>query len=336
MVKRTTIRDVAAAAGVSVTTVSHTLNGKGRIDAETAKRVREFANKLGYKASAAARSLQSSRTGHIAIQHSRSSAHQVSLIELEYFIQIVAGASNVAAARGYHLSMLLTANNHESDWAGTDGVILIDPISGDPLIKELKNKNIVVVTTGRDTNQEAEDGLWVDNDNVKAILLVLEHLTENGAKQIALLTTPGDYSYSLETLQAYKEWCVQRGQIPMDRQLEGGINETIAYHATLDLFSGSMKPDAIHCVTDRYAMGAMMAVESLGLKVPNDCLITAGTDSDAARLVVPPLTALDLHPNEVGVNAATLLIDEIEGLKHKNHHIVPVDLNLRGSSSIRK
>ncbi|WP_161314596.1 LacI family DNA-binding transcriptional regulator [Sneathiella litorea] len=333
MVKRPTIRDVAAAAGVSVTTVSHTLNGKGRIDAETARKVRAAADQLGYRASTAARSLQSSRTGQVAILHSRSSAHQVSLIELEYFIQIVAGASSIAAARGYHLTMMLPANTHDSDWTRTDGVILIDPISGDPLINELKRKNIVVVTTGRDTNQKAGEGLWVDNDNVQAILLVLNHLVENGATQVALLTTPGDYSYSRETLQTYREWCAQHGQSPMDRQLAGGINETIAYHATLELFSGPTKPDAIHCVTDRYAMGAMMAVESLGLSVPQDCLITAGTDSGAARLVVPPLTALDLHPNEVGINAAKLLIDEIEGHKHEGNHVVPVDLQIRGSST---
>lgn len=331
--KRPTIRDVAAAAGVSVTTVSHALSGKGRVDADTVKRVRDAATRLGYQASAAARSLQGSRTGQIAILHSRSSAHQVSLIELEYFVRIVAGASGVAAARGFNLTLLLPAAGSEPNWSRTDGVILVDPVGGDSLLRKLRSRKIAVVTTGRDTQETSGSDIWVDNDNVEAILLVLNHLTEAGARRVALLTTPDDYSYSRETLSTYRAWCAQRGQTPMDRQLVGGINETLGFQATLELFSGPARPDAIHCVTDRYAMGALMAVQSLGLSVPGDCRITAGTDSDAARLVVPPLTALDLDPVQVGEWAARLLIDEIEGLEHVRQKIVPVHLNLRASSA---
>lgn len=331
--KRSTIRDVAAAAGVSVTTVSHALSGKGRVDSETVRKVREAVARLGYQASPAARSLRGNRTGQISILHSRSTAHQVSLIELEYFIRVVAGASGVAAARGYNLTLQLPAAGSEPDWTLVDGVILIDPIIDDPLLRGLRGRNIAVVTTGRDTNSDVKLDIWVDNDNVEAVLLVLDHLTESGARQIALLTTPTDYSYSSETLKAYQAWCLQRGQAPMYRQLTGGINETLGFQATLELFSGPVRPDAIHCVTDRYAMGALMAVQSLGLAVPDDCRITAGTDSDAARLVVPSLTALDLHPHEVGATAAGLLIDEMEGLKHPRKRIVPVDLRLRKSSA---
>lgn len=331
--KRPTIRHVAAAAGVSVTTVSHALSGKGRVDSETVRKVREAVARLGYQASPAARSLRGNRTGQISILHSRSTAHQVSLIELEYFVRMIAGASGVAAARGYNLTLQLPAAGSEPDWTLTDGVILVDPISGDPLLQSLRSRNIAVVTTGRDARSDVKAGMWVDNDNVEAILMVLNHLTDSGAKQVALLTTPADYSYSSETLKAYQDWCRRRGQAPMDRQLIGGINETLGFQATLQLFSGPVRPDAIHCVTDRYAMGALMAVQSLGLTVPGDCRITAGTDSDAARLVVPSLTALDLHPTDVGESAARLLIDEIEGLDHPQQSIVPVNLRMRGSST---
>jgi DNA-binding LacI/PurR family transcriptional regulator len=311
--------------------VSHALNGKGRVDSDTIDVIRSAAADLGYQASVAARSLRKRRTGLVAILHSRSTEHQVSLIDIAHFISLIAGASKVASDNGYHLTLVLPATSASLDWMQADGVIVIDPRRGDPLLQDLKRRDIAVVTTGRDT-EIGEQGLWVDNDNRVATLLVLDHLAANGARNIALLTTPAEYSYSLETIETYRSWCATRGQTPLVRVITGGINETVAFNATIELFSEGNRPDAIHCVTDRYAMGALMAVRSLGLDVPRDCLVTAGTDSDALRLGMPAVTALDLHPAEMGEKAMQMLISSIDGKPLPSDRLLPVRLNVRNTS----
>jgi len=331
--RRATIRDVAARAGVSLTTVSHALNGKGRVEAATVESIRNAAAELGYRASAAARNLRIRRTGLIAVMHSRSSVHQVSLIELEYFLRVVAGASAVASEHGLNVTLLMPTGSSEPDWQQMDGAILIDPVRGDTLLESLEQAGVAVVTTGRDTSRPIGRGAWVDNDNAHATRVVLNHLGDCGAKRVALLTTPADYSYSRETLKHYRAWCRERNQAPIDCELRGGINETIAFAATKSLFAGSSRPDAVHCVTDRYAMGAIMAIQSLGLRVPDDCLVTAGTDSDAARLMSPSLTALDLDPTRVGISAARMLVARLSGLPSPQRTIVPVELRVRQSSA---
>ncbi len=331
--KRPTIRHVAAAAGVSLTTVSHALNGKGRVDPETVEAIRRVAAKLGYAASTAARSLRTNRTSILAVMHSRSTAHHVSLIELDYFIHLVAGASEAAAARGYHLVLLLPTSEGDLERLHVDGVILIDPTRGDPLLRLLRRRRIGVVTTGRDLDAGEDANSWVDNDNDRATFLILDHLADNGARRVALLTTPSDYSYSRETLKAYHKWCKARGQVSLARELLGSINESLAFSATMEMLRARKRPDAIHCVTDRYAMGALLAARTRGLRVPEDLLITAGTDSDTARLTDPPLTALDLHPRLVGQHAANLLIGQIEGTTRDRSVVVPVEVIVRRSSS---
>ena len=326
--KRPTIRDVAARAGVSLTTVSHALNGKGRVDSQTIDTIRAAAAALGYQASFAARNLRKNRTGTIAILHSRSDEHRVSVIDLAHFISLVAGASQVAAAKGYHLSLMLPAMSGGLESLQVDGVIVIDPRQGDPLLRELVKRNIPFVSTGRDIKQP-KNALWVDNDNRNAMLLVLQHLEHRGARKIALLTTPADYSYSLETIEAYEKWCGEHGQDPLVRELSGGINETVAYNATIDLLRDAEPPDAIHCVTDRYAMGALMALQSRNIDVPRDCMVSAGTDSDALRLSKPSVTALNLNPIDMGAKATEMLIASIEGRQVTGNAIIPIDLSAR-------
>src|SRR3954464_11869709 len=96
MVARVSIRDVAREAGVSVTTVSHALNGKGRLNPETRERVREVADRLGYRPNPAARSLVSGRTGLIAAIPSLPAGLNIEFSEFAFFSELIAAATGVA------------------------------------------------------------------------------------------------------------------------------------------------------------------------------------------------------------------------------------------------
>lgn len=328
--KKVTIRDVAKVAGVSVTTVSHALNGKGRIEAETIARVKEAAERLGYRASQAARNLRGGRSGRIAIINSQSSPHQVSLVDLEHFVRLLSGASEFAVEHGY--TPVLTLNATQGQGLTVDGVIIVDPVKGEPLIGALKLAGIPVVTTGRDPSQRREDEHWVDNDLYQATLEMLDHLAAKGARRIDLLAAASIYSYSEDAIRAYRDWSVQQGREARVHEVAGPLSENGAYLTSLPLLQSAERPDALHCVTDRYAFGVMLAAQSLGLNLPGDLLLSAGTDSELAASHSPTLTALNLSPEQIGREAAELLINLIEGGSSERHRVVPHTLQARATT----
>ena len=331
--KRVTIRDVAKVAGVSVTTVSHALNGKGRIEPETVQRVREAAERLGYQASHAARNLRGGRTGRIAVINSQSSPHQVSLVDLEHFVRLLSGASELAVERGY-TPVLTLPNMSGKTGAPVDGVIIVDPVKDEPLLSALKMMGTAVVTTGRDPNRRDDADCWVDNDLYSATGELLEHLREQGAERIALIASSSMYSYSDDALRAYKNWCENSHLTPVIAEVDGPLSENGAYLQAMRLLSGDQRPQAIHCVTDRYAFGVLLAAQSLGLNVPDDLMISAGTDGEAAASNIPGITALYLNPEQIGREAVDLLIDRLEG-RDLQPRIVPYQLQVR-ASTLRK
>ena len=328
---RVTIRDVAKVAGVSLTTVSHALNGKGRIDQETISRVRDAAERLGYEANQAARNLRVSRTGRIAVINSQSSPHQVSLVDLDHFVRLLSGATEAALQRGYATTLTLPDPSLRSP-LHIDGVILVDPITNDPLLTSVRLSGIPVVTTGRDSAAKKPQLYVVDNDYRKATKKLLEHLAGQGAKKIALIGSSSLYSYSDDAMLAYRSWVKAHKMPELVENVEGTLSESGGYTAALKLLKRDPKIDAIHCVTDRYAVGAMLAAETKKLRVPHDLLITAGTEGEVARSSTPPITALDLHPEEIGKYSAEMLISLIEKRQPVASHIVPFDILLRESS----
>ena len=328
--KRVTIREVAKVAGVSVTTVSHALNGKGRIDQETIQRVREAAERLGYQASHAARNLRGGRTGRIAVINSQSSPHKVSLVDLEHFVRLLSGASELAVERGY-TPVLTLPNLAGKTGSPVDGVIIVDPVKDEPLLSALKLMGTAVVTTGRDPNRREDADCWVDNDLYSATGELLAHLRDQGASRIAVIASSSMYSYSDDAVHAYQHWCQQQGMTPQVVEVDGPLSESGAYQQAMKLLESDNPPEAIHCVTDRYAFGVLLAAQTLGLKVPEQLMISAGTDGEAAASNSPAVTSLYLNPEQIGREAVDLLIDRIEGLP-VTPRIVPYTLQIREST----
>src|SRR4051794_13333482 len=168
------IKDVARTAGVSVTTVSHALNGKGRISAKTRKRVQRAADSLGYRPNNTARNLVGGRTGLFGLTLSQASGLPISLGDFAYFAQLMMGATAASLDHGYAL-MLTPASEQLAEGGAIDGAIVVDPVAGDPLMPALQEAGIPVVTTGRVLDQPGFD-YWVDNDHVSGVRSVLDHV----------------------------------------------------------------------------------------------------------------------------------------------------------------
>lgn len=324
--KRIGINDVAQDAGVSVTTVSHALNGKGRIDASTVERVKEAAARLGYRANPAASNLRGGRSGLIGIAYS-SSEMSVALTDLAHFVSLFSRASVAALGLGYSL-VLTSASVEALERIPLEGMILIDPIQNDPILNYLKNKKIPVVTVGRDPSASMENSYWVDNDLVANTHEMLDHLHSKGARRIALLSPPPIYSYSQDIIASYLSW-VKLHHLPiLIEETRGGFTESAGYEAAERLFQQPELPDAVHCAVDKFASGVLLSAAIRNISVPEQLLVSAGTDSEIARHTSPALTTLDLNPEETGQQAIGLLIAILRNEQrapnvHIKAHLIP-------------
>ena len=149
--KEVNIRDVARLAGVSPTTVSHALNGKRPVSQATRRRVRDAAERLGYRPHPGARSLKAGGTGVIMLCAVNVSSPAVSPADLEYYYKLIKGVTE--ATYGSELALVLVPESESGvywDRLLLDGAIVADPVAGDRNIGFLRARHLPYVTIGRD------------------------------------------------------------------------------------------------------------------------------------------------------------------------------------------
>lgn len=334
---RVTIRDVAEAAGVSATTVSHALNGKGEVSPATIERVRAAARRLGYRPSPTARALRQGRNGALVLILPREDGREVArqIVALDYYMAIAATAASVAFEHQRALILppeLTTAEDWES--INPDGVLLCDPIASDPQIELLESIGIPVVSIERDAGRP-DRVHYVAGDNTANTRLVLAHLREQGARRIALLTTAWTRAWSIDIDDAYSAWCAETGFPDLRVRVPVQFDNRAAYQAACHLLDGPEPPDAIYAPAEGYTNGVLTACRERGLRIPQDVLVVGGIDGREARESEPAVTALDLHPDRQAAAAVHLLIDRIDGRDAQGPIQVPSTLQVRASSTRR-
>jgi DNA-binding LacI/PurR family transcriptional regulator len=323
------ISDVARAAQVSITTVSHTLNGKGRVRAETRQRVLRAAQELGYSANPHARGLVTGRALTLAVQIS-GFGRETFMPGSVYFTDLLNGAYAQALELGYVLLMLPGAADAELERLPADGALVVDPTGNEALIARMHETGRPVVSTGRVPDDDEKGDGWVDNDHVAAGRLALDHLAERGYRRPALLTTARPLSYSLDGQRAYTEWAGERAVEPLVGTIEGELDVDEAAAVTADLLARDA--DAIYTTNDAAALGALRAARAAGRAVPGDIGIIGEMDTDALRLADPPVSAIEVHPRRVGRAAVKLLVDLVEGRDPARRVVVGTELIARSST----
>ncbi|MDQ2623091.1 MAG: LacI family transcriptional regulator [Actinomycetota bacterium] len=312
---RVGIRDVAAAAGVSPTTVSHALSGKGRLPDTTRDRIAAIALELGYRPNASARNLVSGKTGLLGIVVSASEESPFGLGDFDYFIQLLSAATGAAVERGRALVVEGIRTGPDAfGQVDVDGAIVVDPVSDDPLLDSLDAAGVPVVTTGRRDGPAGygRPECWVDNDHRRATREILSHLKSRGAGTIGLVSTSPVSSYTRDVIESYREWCREAGQEPRIALAMGPINEGAGFRAAEELLDGDQPPDAIYATLDQLALGALLAARARNIPIPSQLMIAGCTDSQASIWADPPLTSVTLNPEEIGRAAVASLIDLIE------------------------
>jgi DNA-binding LacI/PurR family transcriptional regulator len=323
--RRVTIKDIARAAGVSVTTVSDSLSGNGRLPAETRQRVRQLAKELGYRPSAAARSLVGSRTGLLLMSVAAPDTPTSSLWSIDFFTNLMISAAGRAATRGFALALSPASVPPNLSY---DGAIVVDPTPDNELLAQAHQEAVPIVTVGRSTQGHP----WVDNDYATIVPTVLAHLQTCGARRPALLASDPATSYVRDTAEQYNRWCAEHGCSPRIAYVEGGISQAAGHDAAANLLRGDDRPDAVLTTLDQLAVGVIAAVDELGWSVPGDVLVASLGDSAMITHSRVPITAVDLSPDELGRCAVDMLIDQIEASSPPTNQLVAGRLVVRAST----
>lgn len=324
--KKATIRDVAAAAGVSVTTVSDALSGKGRLPEATRLKVHAIAEQLSYRPSAIARGLRSDGLGLIAICIAPAGGGGV-LTDVGYWAAIVTHASQAILSTGQ--APVLLPHNVEmlsKLRLPLDGVIVVDPLEHDPVLAYFERKRIHCLTIGRDLQHDT--GHWVDDD------------TREGVRQLLLATVPKDArlgfvtvgpmkSYIGDAIEGARDWAAERSGtllLQVSESMEAQSVQT-AVRALVD--SGA---DALIAQNDRLALRVLEALRALGKRIPEDLLLLSAADAPELAQAEPAISAAQAHPARLAELAAARLQDIIRGIPGVDTAKVPMDVIPRASA----
>lgn len=331
---RTTIRDVAAVAGVSPTTVSHALNGKGRLDPRTRARIQRTAERLGYQANRIARGLRSGRYGVQALwlPTEPDVSGDALTLTLDYYMRIASAITTAFFARGEVVMLLPAVTSGEGLMTGlADGAVVVDPYVDDRRIEVLRRLDVPIVTIER--NPIDPDDPWCVASNIGSdVESVLEHLASQGADRIALLAPDVTGSWSKEERQSYRTWSRAHGRDPVTRSVSMSAPFEGAHRAVRALLRSRTPPDALVAGAERFVPGVMRAVVDAGLRVPDDLLVAVTVDGNLARSSSPPLTAIDLQPERQAHAAAELLWRRLDGETPEGKRTIPGILRVRAST----
>ena len=285
------MRDVAQAAGVSPTTVSHALNGKGRVDPETVAHVRAVAARLGYTPNPTARNLRQGRTGLLGLVNSVDPDLPVALTDLTTSCDWSAPRPRPRSPAATHSCSRPRPISRPSSAHRSTGSSSLTQSQTIPSPPKQIGLAVPTVTVGRDPSLDPEAGWWVDNALDTATETMLDHLKQSGARRIALITPPPVHSWGVDMIHGYQTWADQHGDYQRIVIAHGGLTESAGHAAATEVLSDPEPPDAIHCVIDRYALGALLAAQALGISVPNDLFVTAGPTAKSPEPLYLPSRA---------------------------------------------
>lgn len=334
--RRLTIADVASAAGVSRTTVSHALNDRGQVDPATRTLVKEVAARLGYSPNLRAQRLRTGRANAIALLSSMPFAVAGGSSRLGFLMEIAATATEAALRRGVALVLVPPLDEAQAllDTLDIDGAVIIEPVANDPHVARLHKRGVKLVSIGRQPETEATLP-YIDMHGEAAGALLLEHLHEQGARRIGLVIGAQSRHSYLDMEHAYRTYCTANNLSPAIVRADEAGGEAAGAAACLQLLDNHPELDGLCVPVDAFAVGAVQALAARGLKVPQDVKVVTRYDGLRARECAPPLTALNMHLEAVAALAIELLFEQINNTGQRQRIDAPLATLVARESSLK-
>ena len=328
----TTIRDVAAAAGVSTATVSRALSGRGYVSAATRARVEAAAAGLGFSPNPLARGLKTRRSGLVGLV--------VPEIRDPFFAAVAQGLDEVASARGLTVIVGASLNDREREATylrllasrSVDGVIVAPAREAERTLREVSRLRLPAVFV--DDYPEGPPVDAVHSDNVDGARRLTAHLVGLGHRRIGLVMGRAGCAPGGQRTRGHQQALAEAG-IPEDRGLlrHGPWTGDFAAAAVAELLALPDPPTALLTGSAMLTAGALGALRERGLRVPEDIAVVGFDALPMADAVDPFLTVAAQRVGDLCRQAAELLVGRIDGSEDgpPREIVVPMDLTIRRS-----
>lgn len=332
------MKDISAACGVSVATVSKALNDHGDIGAETKKRVRQVAKQMGYFPNSAAKALKTNRTQNLGVLFEEDDH---SGLTHDYFASVLESLKITAEEKGYDITFINSCRTRPNRmsylehcrYRGFDGVIVVCVNFYDPEVLELVNSDIPTVTIDHLFNNTCA----IMSDNIKGMHDLLRYVYDMGHRRIAYIYG-ADSSVTQRRLSSFYKTVSEMGlNIPDEYIREAAYRDTMAaYTETGKLLDLKRPPTCILYPDDFACYGGINAIRERGLKVPDDISIVGFDGIRIARHIEPKLTTLKQDTRQLGVRAAEKVISLIENPRTTLIEQIVVEGEVYEGSSVKK
>ena len=330
--RKPTIRDVAAAAGVSRGTVSRVINGGHWVSPDARHAVEQAIESTGYHANHHARSLATGRANSLAFLLTEP---QHLLFADPTFSILLRGAAESLARRHMTLVLLVAGSAAERENVAqfvsgghVDGVMLVSSHESEPLLDLLVAAGVPTVACGGVLGR-ADNVPSVRVDEIGSARIMTRHLLDRGYKRIATITGPPDTPGGRYRLVGFQE---ELGDLFDPTLVEQGDYTTESgAEAMQRLLDRSPDIDAVFAASDLMAAGAMTALRRNGKRVPEDVAVAGFDDSGLAATLEPPLTTMRQPFDQVSDNMVDVLLHVIDG-KEPPSVVLPTSLVVRQST----
>ena len=332
MNKPPTIKDIARKLNISLSTVSRALRDAKDVNPVTKQAILDLADELNYQPNKLALSLRKQQTQTIG----------VIVPNLDYVMAtMVKGIDEVALEAGFTVMVCQSNESFGREMVNTrrlleslvDGFIV--SVSSETKIfdhfKKIQSKQIPMVVFDRTTPDLPAPGVRLDNED--GGFQATEHLIEQGYKRIAILAGPKNLGISNSRMQGYLN-ALKKYKIKAESNLiiHCDFNQDYAFFATEELLSMKKRPDAIFTISDRMAIGAMLAIKKKGLNMPGDIGLVGFNNEPVVSLVSPGISSVEQPSFEMGKVAAKLFIETL----HINEDMSRIEEVLKPKLIIRE
>ena len=331
------MKDIARECSVSIATVSKVLNGGGDIGQETRRRVMQTAERMGYQMNSAARALKTHRTYNLGVLFFDERHSGLGHV---FFSTMLESVRQEAEKSGYDITFISgrVARRKASylqhcRYRGVDGVVIACVDFRDPLVVELVNSELPVVTIDHVFNNR----IAVLSDNVNGMATLVRHAVSLGHRKIAFVH--GEMTSVTENrLLGFHRACAEAGlEIPDSWIRQSGYHDADScYHAVKSLIALKERPTCIVLPDDYSAIGGMNALRDAGLRVPQDISVIGYDGVELSQILTPKLTTYRQDASALGSTAASKLVELIENPKTTLPEQVVVSGKLLEGASVRR
>lgn len=328
------IKKIASVAGVSVSTVSNVLNGRGKASQKTIDRVKKLALDLGYEPSLIAQGLVTNRTRLIGVVTALTERENKFLLSNPFYSEVINGLEFALRSRGYNLILMGVLSDAPDlvsfvRWQ-VDGLVVLGGYDG-----ELLNaiERLSCPTIALDTQSSSDNIVNVDLDDENAIKQAVDHLVSFGHEKIAFVGGALNSGGVIERrLRGFESAMFEAG-LSVDPKLVHCGFVAFEYGQQCSQALSNDNCTAVVCTADVLALGVIHGLTERGLRVPEDKSVVGFDDLPVASMVYPSLTTVSQGLAARGRLSGDLIVDLVEGQDSQRKIVSPTELICRQTVS---